>query len=323
MVFQDDDAYLFTASGRVLKYTNEDSVAITTNSNNSYVRSQRVSNLYKHYIVLRFGTTTTTAQAAQAAAPVGTYLYNDTITGYLSGFFSDGRPVSAYSETRLYTSEYRASVLYYDGTESELSYSPYRSYRGATGYLDETANKVPGGTTFYAGAPQNDPNVVESNIPIISIRLAPSVDSSIQGLLGEREVVNRMQLKLNAIDIQTTYETEIELRLNGALSSDSWYAVDSPSLSQLIAHEKGDTISGGLKVFTFRAAGGTTGAAETTTLDLSKLIDLGNSIQGGDGVFPNGPDVLTIVENIIDSSDVSSSQPYTVSGKISRAESQA
>ncbi len=322
-MFQDDDAYLFTASGQVLKYTNEDSVAITTNSNNSYVRSQRVSNLYKHYIVLRFGTTGATAQTAQAAAPVGTYLYNDSITGYLSGFFSDGRPVSAYSETRLYSNEYRASVLFYDGTESELSYSPYRSYRGTTGYLDETANKVPGATTFYAGAPQGDPNVVESNIPIISIRLAPSVDSSIQGLLGEREIVNRMQLKLNAIDIQTTYETEIELRLNGALSSDSWYAVDSPSLSQLIAHEKGDTISGGLKVFTFRAAGGTTGAAETTTLDLSKLIDLGNSIQGGDGVFPNGPDVLTIVANIIDSSDVSSAQPYTVSGKISWAESQA
>jgi hypothetical protein len=322
-MFQDDDAYLFTASGQVLKYTNEDSVAITTRTDTSYVRTQRVSNLYKHYIVLRFGTTNAQAITAQAAAPVGTYLYNDSITGYLSGFFSDGRPVSAYNETRLLSNEYRASILYYDGTASELSYSPYRSYRGSTGYLDESANKVPGGTIFYAGAPQGDPNVVESNIPIISIRLAPSVDSSIQGLLGEREIINRMQLKLNAIDIQTSYETEVELRLNGALSSDSWYTVDSPSLSQLISHEKGDTISGGLKVFTFRAAGGSTGSAETTTLDLSKLIDLGNSIQGGDGVFPNGPDVLTIVANIIDSSDVSSSQPYTVSGKISWAESQA
>ena len=113
-------------------------------------------------------------------------------------------------------------------------------------------------------------------------------------------------------------------RLNGALSSDSWYAVDSPSLSQLISHEKGDTISGGLKIFTFRAAGGTgSGTTETTTLDLSKLIDLGNSIQGGDGVFPNGPDVLTIVANIIDSSEVDGSNPYTISGKISWAESQA
>lgn len=315
-MFQDDDAYLFTASGNVLKYTNAQSVAITTSATQtSFVSSRRVSNLYEHYIVLRF------PSAAQTNAQPGTYLYNDTLTGYLSGFFNNGRPVSSYSETRISGSEWRAAILYFDGNEYLLGYAPYRSYKGVTGFLD--GSPVPVSTTFYSGAPNNEPNVVESDIPIISIRLSPSVDSSIQGLLGDREVINRMQLKLNAIDIQTTYESEIELRLNGALSSDSWVAVDSPSLSQLIKHEKGDTISGGLKIFTFRAAGGTTGAAETTTLDLSKLIDLGNSILGGDGVFPNGPDVLTIVANIIDSSGVSAANPYTISGKISWAESQA
>jgi hypothetical protein len=319
-MFQDDDAYLFTASGQVLKYTNADAVQIDTRSG-SFISSNRVSNLYEHYIVLRFGTDSASANAAAAAAPAGTYIYNDTLTGYLAGFFTAGRPVASYRETRLFSTEYRASILFYDGNNYELSYAPYRSSRGATGLLD---GALPGsGEAFFAGAPDGDVNTIDSNIPIISIRLSPSVDSSIQGLLGDREVINRMQLKLNAIDIQTTYETEIELRLNGALSSDAWYAVDSPSLSQLISHEKGDTISGGLKVFTFRAAGGTTGSAETTTLDLSKLIDLGNSIQGGDGVFPNGPDVLTIVANIIDSSNVSSSEPFTISGKISWAESQA
>lgn len=98
---------------------------------------------------------------------------------------------------------------------------------------------------------------------------------------------------------------------------------------KLLKHEAGDTISGGQKIFTFRASGGsvdsTTGKkqAVTTAFDLSKISDLGNSILGGDDVFPNGPDVLTVVANIIDSTGVSGSNPYTISGKISWSESQA
>ena len=311
-MFQDDDAYLFTASGNLLKYTNQQAVSITSSGNTQYVYSIRDFGYYRHYIVIRF---TNTSNVASNAAPPGTYLYNDTLTGILNGFFKDGRPVEAINQTRISGSYYYAAIKYVEGTTEIFSYWPLRS---------NLNRQVPGSTIFFAGARENEFNEIDPNIPIISIRLSPSVDSSIQGILGEREIINRMQLKLNAIDIQTSYETEIELRLNGALSSDSWYAVDSPSLSQLISHEKGDTISGGLKIFTFRAAGGTgSGTTETTTLDLSKLIDLGNSIQGGDGVFPNGPDVLTIVANIIDSSEVDGSNPYTISGKISWAESQA
>ena len=309
-MFQDDDAYLFTAAGNLLKYTNQAATNITTNAN-SYVASYRIySNIYNHYIVLRF------PSAAATSTPPGTYIYNDTISGYLAGYFSNGRPVSSISQTRVSGANYYAAILYQEGTTTGFTYYPLRTTLNN--------NPVPSSTVFSSGAPAGEVNEIDINIPIISIRLSPSVDSSIQGILGEREIINRMQLKLNAIDIQTSYETEVELRLNGALSSDSWYAVDSPSLSQLISHEKGDTISGGLKIFTFRAAGGTGGGStQTTTLDLSKLIDLGNSIQGGDGVFPNGPDVLTIVANIIDSSEVDGSNPYTVSGKISWAESQA
>ena len=308
-MFQDDDAYLFTAAGNLLKYTNQAAASITT-SQQSFTDSIRIySNLYNHYIVLRF------PSAASANAQPGTYLYNDTLTGFLGGFFANGRPVSSSRNTRQSGSEWRAAMLYVEGTTELFTYRPIRT--------DLDNNRVPASTVFSAGAPAGEVNQIDTNIPIISIRLSPSVDSSIQGILGEREIINRMQLKLNAIDIQTTFETEVELRLNSALSSDSWYAVDSPSLSQLISHEKGDTVSGGLKVFTFRAAGGTGGGSETTTLDLSKLIDLGNSIQGGDGVFPNGPDVLTIVANIVDSSGVDATTPYTVSGKISWAESQA
>lgn len=45
---------------------------------------------------------------------------------------------------------------------------------------------------------------------------------------------------------------------------------------------------------------------------------------GGDGVFPDGPDVLTVVAQIVeDPSTVSVSNPFIISGRLSWTESQA
>ena len=61
-----------------------------------------------------------------------------------------------------------------------------------------------------------------------------------------------------------------------------------------------------------------------TTEDLGDIATLGNSILGGDNVFPDGPDVLTLVATLSeDPSTVSSSNPFTVSGRIGWTESQA
>ena len=54
------------------------------------------------------------------------------------------------------------------------------------------------------------------------------------------------------------------------------------------------------------------------------MATLGNSILGGDGVFPDGPDVLTVVAKLVeDPSTVSAANPFNISGRISWAESQA
>jgi uncharacterized membrane protein len=54
--------------------------------------------------------------------------------------------------------------------------------------------------------------------PVFTIRLAPSVDNGITGLLGAREIINRMQLTLQGASVLTTTAgVRIELLLNARL----------------------------------------------------------------------------------------------------------
>ena len=157
--------------------------------------------------------------------------------------------------------------------------------------------------------------------------MAPSVDTSAPGFLGEREIINRMQLILNSVGILSTHGVTIRLVLNGLLSSNAWERVTNPSLSQLILHTNEDTINGGLSVFNFEAQGGTGSSGRTpvlTTAELGSVTTLGNSILGGDGVFPDGPDVVTVTARLAeDPSTVASNNPFQISGRLSWSESQA
>ena len=146
---------------------------------------------------------------------------------------------------------------------------------------------------------------MNSLIPLISIRLAPSADNNLIGELGERDIINRMQLRLQEMGISVSHDSRISVILNGSLSNLNHENVGSPSLSQYTAHDAGDTIQGGTTIYQFRASGGSIGSSgertvASETFDLSRLIDLGNSILGGDGVFPNGPDVITICTSVLD-----------------------
>ena len=167
---------------------------------------------------------------------------------------------------------------------------------------------------------------VSKDIPIISIRLAPSVDTNTPGNLGEREIINRMQLILSEVDILTTHGLEVELRVNGQIDNNDWKRVENPSLSQLIYHGSADEITGGTVVFSFNAEGSQAAAraAVLTAKALGDVATLGNSILGGDAVFPDGPDILTVVGRLKeDPSTVTTDNPLSVQGRISWSESQA
>ena len=160
-------------------------------------------------------------------------------------------------------------------------------------------------------------------VPILSIRLAPSVDSSLVGALGDRDVINRMQIALQQVGIvvQNTNSrpASIRLILNGALAQQVYFNnYGAPSLTQIIKHtgQATDSIVGGVTVYEFRATSSTAG--NVTVQELGELIELGNSILGGDYVFPNGPDVITLAVVPTDTTAVTS-----VTARFTWKESQA
>jgi hypothetical protein len=153
--------------------------------------------------------------------------------------------------------------------------------------------------------------------PLISLRLSPSVSSGLTGKLGDRDVINRMQLRLKEIGISTTQLLDVKVLLNPRLNNLNFQGVDAPSLTQIVEHTNADTVSGGVQVYNFRAAGGAGGAESTTSVDVSSLFELSNSILGGDSIFPDGPDILTIAVSRLTGSAT------LASAKLSWSEAQA
>jgi hypothetical protein len=136
------------------------------------------------------------------------------------------------------------------------------------------------------------------------LRLAPSVSNGIVGDLGVRELLNKAQFLLQKLDVSAIGPNST-INIQGILnpsgfenSSFVWFPINStgqgsqPSFTQVAyAPPTGSyTIGSGERIFSMIAAGGT-----ITTLDLSSLKELNNSIIGGTRNFPDGPDTLMII----------------------------
>jgi len=154
--------------------------------------------------------------------------------------------------------------------------------------------------------------------PLVSIRIAPSVDNGLGRNYGIREIVNHMQLNLASIGILSSGQFLIQGFLNpasiiGPSIPGDWETVRVPggSLAQVIYHDGGgvpgntitnptNTVSGGDQVFAFYTENSGGENLSVSTFDLTKVRDLGTSILSGNGNstapgYPNGPDILTIV----------------------------
>ena len=153
--------------------------------------------------------------------------------------------------------------------------------------------------------------------PLISIRLSPSVSSGLTGKLGDRDVINRMQLRLKEIGVSTTQLVDVKILLNPRLNNLTFQGVDNPSLTQVVEHTAADTVSGGVQVYNFKASGQSGGGEATTTVDVSTLFELSNSILGGDSIFPDGPDIMTVAVSRLTGAST------LTSAKISWSEAQA
>lgn len=150
---------------------------------------------------------------------------------------------------------------------------------------------------------------------VMSIRVAPSVDNGQIGAFGAREIVNRMQLKLDSLGITYSGIAQpllVTAILNGTPSSATEWrnavanaAVQNSSLAQIASYAGGSTtVSGGEVAGGFFVQG-------TDRLDLTKVRDLGNSVLGGGGanantnVYPDGPDTMTILVRNLGASSAS------------------
>jgi hypothetical protein len=157
---------------------------------------------------------------------------------------------------------------------------------------------------------------------VMTIRLGPSVDSGLTGLLGAREIVNRMQLTLRSMGcFNSTGAYRIELVFNGRPSSGTFAAVGGSSLAQVAYHAVGSTITGGESIYAFF-----TNVSAATGQDLSQVRDLGNSILAGGtsltvsttaaNLYPDGPDQITICATPLTNSS-------TINMRLSWTEAQA
>jgi hypothetical protein len=178
------------------------------------------------------------------------------------------------------------------------------------------------GTSIGAGATR----------ALFSIRVAPSVDNGISAAFGARELINRMQLTLRALDVSAIPASGnanllVEAFLNSTPvgSATTWTnAVGNAtnransSLAQIADYSAGSTtVTGGEVTAGFFVGSG------ANSIDLSQVRDLGNSILGGGGttsatnIYPDGPDTLTIVVTNL------TAQSCSVFGRLSWTEAQA
>jgi len=215
-------------------------------------------------------------------------------------------------------------------TSVELAYptfSPSVSHWGTAAIMDGRFDDDKS-LIFTYGTPTSTTVAAGASIALMSIRVAPSVDNGQIGNFGTREIINRMQLKLNSFGITqsgTAQPLLITLVLNGTPStSTAWtnavanLSVQNSSLAQIASYAGGTTtISGG------EVAGGFFSGDITDRIDLTAVRDLGNSILGGGGsnantnIFPDGPDTMTILIKNLGSSSA------TVFGRLGWTEAQA
>lgn len=165
-------------------------------------------------------------------------------------------------------------------------------------------------------------------VALMSIRVSPSVDNGLTGAFGARELINRMQLSLREVGVSTRTASAnmlVRLYINGTPSTATQWrnavgdvaTLANSSLAQVADYAGGTTtVSGGEVTGGFFVQG-------TERLDLSSVRDLGNAIMGGGGanantqIYPDGPDVLTVVVRNL------SATAIDVLGRISWTEAQA
>ena len=285
--FDDDKAYQFSGQSQPMSFANGTSNNYASTANSTF---EQITIDGKRVYVYAFQCAAATAQAVEVGMPI---LHN--------------------GNTTLPSPDTYITQIIVDGVNSKIFTSYPATLVDPTG--GSTYPVIASGQTFDIG--ETTTTDLTQFLPLISCRLAPSVDSALTGVLGEREVLNRMQLRLRQASVTTNQPCEIFLIQNALPSALLYQTAQSPSLAQIIKHRVGDTLLNGTTIFAQKSPAG------TTTVDLAQLLEIGNSILGGDGIYPAGPDLLTVAVQPQSTTGVTFADPLIVSGNLSWSESQA
>jgi hypothetical protein len=184
---------------------------------------------------------------------------------------------------------------------------------------------------FQAGLSSALANVAATgSVVLMALRLAPSVDSGITGLLGARDLINRMQLQLRQMAVLSTgvgVAFRVDLVLNGRITGGTttgFQAVGGSSLAQVALYTAGGahTAGTGETIYSFFSA------ATSDVFDVGSVRDLGNSILGGGlvntvasgaaNLYPDGPDVV-----LVKATNISTQAVNSIVARLAWSEAQA
>jgi hypothetical protein len=278
--FDDDKAYLFTQNSQTLQVAG--TTAKSFGSRAVDISLNRI-NISSH----GFNTgDAVTYQSLQANGQVGSNSLNQIIVSQAAYAFNRMQNNSTF-----YVRVFDANNIQLHPTLGDAGSG---TGTGGTNIIDFTSQ---GNSeyTYYLYPLGSSNNTSGTNYqPLLSLRLSPSVSSGLTGRLGDRDIINRMQLAIKELAVSTTNLVDVKVLINPRLNNLNFAGAPVPSLTQYIQHTLNDTVSGGTQIYNFRAAGGASSSENSTTVALADLYDIGNSILGGDSVFPDGPDILTV-----------------------------
>jgi len=184
------------------------------------------------------------------------------------------------------------------------NFSPVLSHWGVSVIMDGEFNE----DKSYLFTAQNNQTVSVASgatVPLITIRLAPSVDYGIPSFFGVRNLINRSSLILKTLGVVTDGQVSLTAKINGNSqyyqTDSNWLEVGNGSIAQYVDHQldiNNYAVTDGDLVASFLTDEGTNRLA-ATYYDISEVRNLGNSVLGGPNVFPDGPDTLVIfVKNL-------------------------